>query len=414
MISKSIFRTISLALPTYAITAGVSMAEAPFPIPDTMQSACYGETQEIICPAPGEAFYGQDAQHLGPQQSYTDNGDGTVTDNVTGLMWVQTPDLNSDGVINIDDKRTLDEALAGAETFDLAGHLDWRLPTITEMYSLMNFNGVDPSGLEGNDSSSIRPFIDTAVFDFGYGDTDAGERLIDGQMASSTRYIFGTNATKDDTLFGVNFADGRIKGYGLMLHGQPKEFYIMYVRGTEGYGVTNLTDNGDGTVTDTASGLMWAQADNGEAVSWEGALAWAEEMNAQGYLGYDDWHVPNVKELQGLVDYSRSPDTTDSAALDPVFEISAITNEAGEPDFPFHWSSTTHANFTDQPGTFGAYVSFGRAMGFFGGVWTDVHGAGAQRSDPKIGDAAEYPEGNGPQGDAIRVMNHVRLVRDAD
>lgn len=53
MISKSIFRTISLALPTYAITAGVSMAEAPFPIPDTMQSACYGETQEITCTAPG-------------------------------------------------------------------------------------------------------------------------------------------------------------------------------------------------------------------------------------------------------------------------------------------------------------------------------------------------------------------------
>ncbi|MBV2361506.1 DUF1566 domain-containing protein [Thalassococcus sp. CAU 1522] len=413
MPTRSIFRTVSLALPTYAVAASVSFAEAPFPIPDTMQSACYDATREIGCPAPGEPFYGQDAQHLGPQQSYTDNGDGTVTDEVTGLIWVQSPDLNGDGVIDIDDKLTYEEALAGAETFELGGYDDWRLPTITEMYSLMNFNGIDPSGLEGDDSSAIRPFIDTTVFDFGYGDTEAGERLIDGQLASSTRYVWNTMHGQDETLFGVNFADGRIKGYGLTLRGQPKEFYVMYVRGPVGYGVPDLADNGDGTVTNAATGLMWAQADNGEAISWEDALAWAEAMNAADYLGYDDWRVPNVKELQGLVEYTRSPDTTGSAALDPVFRISEIINEAGEPDYPFHWSSTTHANFTDHPGTFAAYVSFGRAMGYMNG-WTDVHGAGAQRSDPKVGDAANYPKGNGPQGDAIRVLNHVRLVRDAD
>lgn len=135
---------------------------------------------------------------------------------------------------------------------------------------------------------------------------------------------------------------------------------------------------------------MWAQADNGEAVFWENALARAEEMNAASYLGYSGRRVPNVRELQGIVDYTRSPDTARSAAIDSVFEISEIINEAGEPDYPFHWSSATHANFTDQPGTFAAYVSFGRAMGYMNG-WTDVHGAGARRSDSKTGDAADYP-----------------------
>jgi hypothetical protein len=48
------------------------------------------------------------------------------------------------------------------------------------------------------------------------------------------------------------------------------------------------------------------------------------------------------------------------------------------------------------------------------GTWMDVHGAGAQRSDPKSGDPADYPYGHGPQGDAIRIYNYVRLVRDAD
>ena len=47
------------------------------------------------------------------------------------------------------------------------------------------------------------------------------------------------------------------------------------------------------------------------------------------------------------------------------------------------------------------------------GQWQDVHGAGAQRSDPKSGDPANFPTGRGPQGDAIRINNYVRLVRDA-
>ena len=42
----------------------------------------------------------------------------------------------------------------------------------------------------------------------------------------------------------------------------------------------------------------------------------------------------------------------------------------------------------------------------------DVHGAGAQRSDPKTGDASDYEGGRGPQGDVVRIDNYVRLVRD--
>jgi len=51
-------------------------------------------------------------------------------------------------------------------------------------------------------------------------------------------------------------------------------------------------------------------------------------------------------------------------------------------------------------------------MGYMNGLWMDVHGAGAQRSDPKDGDPADYPEGHGPQGDAVRIFNYVRAVRD--
>ena len=60
------------------------------------------------------------------------------------------------------------------------------------------------------------------------------------------------------------------------------------------------------------------------------------------------------------------------------------------------------------------YVCFGEALGYMiqHGGWIDVHGAGAQRSDPKDGDPADYPTGHGPQGDAIRIYNYVRCVRE--
>ncbi|WP_372840953.1 DUF1566 domain-containing protein [Phaeovulum sp.] len=391
-----------------------ALANAPYPVPDTLQTVCFGATAVIDCPAEGQQFAGQDAQVVGVQPSYADNGDGTVSDLVTGLMWARTPDLNGDGAINISDKLSFEEAIAQAESMTLGGYDDWRLPTITELYSLMDFRGQDPSGYEGSDTSGLIPFIDRAWFDFGWGDVAAGERIIDAQMATSTQYVSTTGPRKAATMFGVNFADGRIKGYSLSMRGQDNQFYVFFVRGDVGYGVNDFADNGDGTVSDAATGLMWAKADSGQGMDWADALAWAEAKNAEGYLGHDDWRLPNVKELQGLVDYTRSPDTTGSAAINPVFQTSEITNELGQTDWPYFWSSTTHANWTRNPGSAAAYVSFGRAIGNVDRQWTDIHGAGAQRSDPKAGDPSAFPNGRGPQGDAIRILNFVRLVRDAD
>ncbi|MGD9353293.1 MAG: DUF1566 domain-containing protein [Desulfobacterales bacterium] len=383
---------------------------------DTGQIICYDDLDELVtCPAAGEPFYGQDYQHGGLQPSYADNGDGTVTDNVTGLMWQQSPDTDGDGDIDAADKLSYDEAIDRASTMTLGGYTDWRLPTIKELYSLIDFSGVDPSGYEGTDTSGLVPFIDTAYFDFAYGDTNTGERIIDAQYASSNLYVSNTAGDGGRTLFGVNFADGRIKGYGLSFFGSDKTFFVIYVRGNTDYGQNDFADNGDGTVTDTASELMWSQDDSGEGFSWEEALAWVEAKNTENYLGYSDWRLPNAKELQSIVDYTRSPDTTGSAAIDPLFNTTSITNEAGADDYPFYWSSTTHANWNETSGgSAGAYVAFGRAMGYMNGSWVDVHGAGAQRSDPKAGNPADYPNGHGPQGDAIRIYNYVRLVRDAD
>ncbi len=393
------------AVAATAVPVAAVAVTGSYPVVDTGQSACYNAAgTQTPCPAQGEADYGQDAQYAGHVPSYTDNGDGTVTDNVTGLMWSKSPDLNDDGTINSADKLSYAAASAKADSFTLAGYDDWRLPTIKELYSLIDFRGLDPSGYQG-DSSGLVSFIDTDYFEFGFGDTAAGERIIDAQFASATLYG-STTMGGNKTMFGVNLADGRIKGYPSE---REKTFYVFFVRGNPNYGVNEFADNGNGTITDHATGLTWDQDDSGAAMNWEEALTWVEQQNAAGYKGYSDWRLPNVKELQSLVDYNRAPDTTNSAAIDPLFRVTAIKNEAGQADYGCYWSSTTHASL--QNGANGAYVAFGRALGYMNGAWMDVHGAGAQRSDPKVGNAADYPTGHGPQGDAIRIDNYVRLVR---
>jgi hypothetical protein len=382
-----------------------------YPIVDTGQVRCYDNSREVKYPGPGEPFFGQDAQYQGNQPSYRDNDDGTITDLVTGLMWQKDPGP----------KKTFDQAVAGAPACRIGGYDDWRLPSIKELYSLILFSGedIDP---RATDTSDHNPFMDTNYFGFVYGDPAKGERVIDSQMATSTKSV-STTMRGDETMFGVNFADGRIKGYGIGGHrpGRPaKGFYVFYVRGNAAYGKNDFCDNGDGTITDRATGLTWAKLDSGHLkageerngkLNWEQALRWVEELD---YAGHTDWRLPNIKELQSIVDYTRSPDTTQSAAIDPIFSVTPIRDANGEVNHPFYWSSTTHKRLGG--GEAAAYVAFGRSQGWmpgFGGNYDllDVHGAGSQRSDPKAGHPSRFPRGRGPQGDVIEIYNMVRPVR---
>lgn len=392
-----------------------------YPIVDTNQTAFFddGTTGDpITSPCQGGAWFGQDAQYQGNGPSYRDHKDGTISDLVTGLMWQKSPDQNGDGKITTADKLTYEQATTGAARLRLGGYSDWRLPTIKELYSLIEFSGRDASGYRGSDTSGLVPFIDTRYFPFVYGDTGSNERLIDSQYASATVYLSPTyvGGKADKTVFGVNFSDGRIKGYGLVLpNGQAKTFLVLYVRGNNDYGRNKFRDQGDGTIIDNATGLVWAKDDSGKespkGMTWAAALAWAAKKNVDKYLGHNDWRLPNAKELQSIVDYSRSPSGTDSAAIDPLFNATTIINEAGEKDWGFYWTGTTHIGMGAQSSGWAVYISFGKAMGYINDKWVDVHGAGAQRSDPKKGSPKDFQQGMGAQRDAIRINNFVRLVR---
>lgn len=398
-----------------AATANSSTASG-YKIVDTNQTDCYSSSTGLVTPCSGQ---GHDGDYAGNQPSYTVSSDGlTVTDNVTDLIWQQSSDLNNDGAVNYADKLEQSEAVTYCDDLSLAGRQDWRLPNIKEAYSLISFSGKDPSSYVGSDTSSLVPFIDS-TFDWAFGDTttadgiNAGDRIIDAQYASSTLYQ-STTMNGDPTMFGVNYVDGRIKGYPTHI----KEFYVRCVTGNTEYGVNAFVDNGDETVSDNATGLMWQQNDS-ESTNWDDAISQCETATT---ASHSDWRLPNAKELQSILDYTRTPDTDGEAAIDPIFNATSFANEESITDWGFYWSSTTHVD-NDGDGSNAVYMSFGRALGYMSGNILDVHGAGAQRSNDKL-DVSTEPGAQsatgsngtfyykGPQGDILRASNKVRCVRN--
>lgn len=324
-------------------------------------------------------------------RNYVDNGDGTISDLVTGLTWEK----------NMGDSVTWADAMSGAETATTGGYTDWRMPTLKELFSLILYSG------QCFGENHITFFIDEQFFDHPLGDTSAGEREIEAQTWSSTTFDgYTMNNDRVEVTFGVNFVDGRVKAYPVI-----QEKYARYVRGSSAYGSNNFVNNNDETISDLATGLMWAESDSGTDLDWEGALAYAEHTSL---AGYSDWRLPTIKELNSIVSYNNSQG--EPAIDESVFQITEIEDMEGEDWYPYFWSSSTLLD-GPQPGSQGVYQAFGRALGtdFWSGELMDAHGAGAVRGDPKSGDMSEYPKHTtGFQGDVQYVYNYVRLVRDIE
>mmetsp|Transcript_14327 Transcript_14327/g.17325 ORF Transcript_14327/g.17325 Transcript_14327/m.17325 type:complete len:337 (+) Transcript_14327:593-1603(+) len=184
---------------------------------------------------------------------------------------------------------------------------------------------------------------------------------------------------------------------------------FFFVRGDYGSTGEYTVVNND-IIEDSTTGLQWQKGDSGEGLDWPSALKYCNNLELGGF---SDFRLPNAKELQSIVDYTRSPDTTSSPAIDPLFDATSFTNEAGDLDWYYYWTSTTHLD-GNELGTWAVYVAFGRALGWFQNQFMDVHGAGCQRSDPKTGITPDPTDSIAPQGDIVRIYNMVRCVRGGD
>lgn len=351
---------MNVGLITAVAVAGSSIAGhseiRDYEVVDTRQANCFDTDGNRIYPEPGDALFGQDAQHAGVAPSYRDNGDGTVTDLVTGLMWQKTPS---------EDKLRWTRAVEFSEQAEFAGYDDWRLPTAKELFSISLFD-------------TGWPYLDSTYF------STAGSTVTKDQQYWTSHLYPGTTHGGAVSAFGVNHATGHIKAYPA--GDSPRAGKLVRLVRGKPYGVNDFHDNGNGTVTDRASGLMWAQQDSIETMDWPSALAYA---SASSLGGHSDWRLPSVKELQSIVDYSKAPNATDQASLGPAinsayFGITPLAEGVTQtqPDYGYYWTSTSAFHSAASPDhVYAWYVAFGTAPNANG---TDIHGAGAVRFDAKV------------------------------
>jgi hypothetical protein len=139
------------------------------------------KTGQTITRVTGDDGYYQKGSKANPR--FVDNGDGTISDRVTRLMWVKDGSgagCNNGGVLSFDN------AIAFAEGLDFAGHQDWRMPNVKELFSIVDFD-------RGGDGSN--PAIDPTFFP---------NTTINDAYWTSTLYA----AFPDDVAWVVNFFDG--------------------------------------------------------------------------------------------------------------------------------------------------------------------------------------------------------------
>ena len=224
-------------------------------------------------PDEGEDFYGQDAHYTINPPDLTDNGDGTVTDNLTGLLWEQKTEENEPNILSYDD------ATAYCENLSLGNSDNWRVPTRKEYSTLLNLGRLSPS-------------LDLTYFPY-YTSTP-----------TTVHYWTASDYHDDPTkVWLMQLSWGIIE-----VASKEAMNKIRCVSGTP-EPVASYTDNGNGTVTDNVTGLMWEQKtadgssrDKDTTHTWKDALAYCEDLILGGF---SDWRLPNPKELERIVDLER-------------------------------------------------------------------------------------------------------------
>ena len=318
----------------------------------------------------------------GAPLSYTDNGDGTITDNNTGLMWEKKSD---DGGLH--DKDRNHAWSLGAATVDtvwdwlddvnveggtgFAGYDDWRLPNAKELESIVHYENPTPTvarAFNNHCVAGVTVLTGSCTADKGYwssttwarvtsrawyvsfwdvdgglsvGDKDSGYRVRAVRGGSSGPGAFP--ATGQITPYPADKNDGipgpvAVPDDGTIRAGAPLSF----------------TDNGDGTITDDNTGLVWEKKSNDGSFLhdqynvywWSGNSAeetiwdWLDDLNSASFGGSKHWRIPNARELLSIVDFQNE------RAVHAAFNNNCVpgaTVLTGSCSFTDYWTSTSKA-----------------------------------------------------------------------
>jgi len=290
----------------------ISLYAQAGPVPDTGQTTSSTET------------FGEDSDYLINPPSYTKldaNGNELadsvaswtmVRDNVTGLIWeVKTddgsvhdkdnkytwydsnPNTNGGDAGTPGNRTDTEDFINKLNSSNYGGHSDWRMPTIDELPSIIDYG-------------TYYPAIDDDYF----------------PNTMSSDYWSSTTRNKPGVAWRVDFNHGSVN-----YNEKSFTYYVRAVRGGQSGSFDKLVSNGDSTVTDTATGLMWQQETSG-TMNWGASLGYCENLSL---AGYSDWRLPTAKELASIVDHSK---------FNPAIDSGYFPNTKSS----YYWSSTIDAN----------------------------------------------------------------------
>ncbi len=295
-LSKYTFNFINPGSTTVSVYGGFSQSQCSVPT-GTTQS---GESKTMIrLPDTGEitgytATFGEDADYLINTPFFINNGNGTVTDTITGLMWQKT-----DG-----GEMIIENARIYCDTLSLAGYNNWRLPNAHEGFSILNHQYNNPS-LDAN-------YFTVSNAQYWWTST---VQINDSSKIWTTNAGGGVgNKPKIETIS----AGGSFRYHARAVRDVTTPLTV----------VTHFTNNTNETVTDNFTNLIWQKTPAADSLSWINALLYADTLS---FAGITEWRLPNIKELQSINNEKLSNPSVDTN----YFKV--INNKK-------FWSSTTLPN----------------------------------------------------------------------
>ena len=363
---------------------------AAFPaiVPRTGQTSCSDSLgASLTCAGTGQDGDVQAGAAL-PVPRFSDRGDNTITDNLTGLVWAENANLlgtthkndDADGMPG-DGLVTWEHALAFIRNLNrdhYLGHSDWRLPNINELESLVDAERSDPALPVNSPFVNVRS-VPAAYYwsSTSWAANPAYAWLIefyDGYVGpdfkGSNRYVWPVR-------------EGQCPSLGNSVLCLPKTGQTLCFdssgttvscagTGQDGdiqagvdWPSPRFTDHGSNAVTDILTGLVWAKNANllgtidqdndtdgwpGDGkVYWQHSLNYIKKLNRENYLGYSTWRLPSRRELRSLADHGSA-----NPSLPQFHPFSNVQTNA----FDFYFTSTSNAGFTPEAWLF--FTLYGR------------------------------------------------------
>ncbi|GLH73805.1 hypothetical protein GETHLI_23070 [Geothrix limicola] len=320
-----------------------------------------------------------------PVARFTDNQDGTVTDRLTGLIWLKNAGTFSPTTfpLALAEVGQLASGTNGLTDGSKAG--DWRLPNLCELESLVDVSTSNPALPAGNPFTNVSNGIywsSTGYTGINWGSVTAwAVRLSDGRYINDS--IANVKATSANGVWAVKGAGGGVVKL------QATGLWSTFAEGDDGKVQSGVhlmyprwIDNGDGTTTDTVTGLIWLQQANAINLPWADAVAAVNALHS-GQYGLTDgsvagsWRMPTRNEMQSLADRQQSNHADYfnnvfnfaapyAATLGTLYQAAPFKGFA---TFQYYWTSTTDAADTTKAWTvfscdFGVYDMDKAASGY--------------------------------------------------